>query len=86
MRRRTQTRKISGFNQPSRANEEAFALAIQEVASASAKLLDRLVTARSRPPSAALAPPSATPRLKRAACCVRAVLPRRSCSSPCGMR
>jgi len=37
-------RKISGFNQPSRANEEAFELAIEEVASASAKLLDRLIT------------------------------------------
>jgi hypothetical protein len=41
-------RKISGFNKPSRANAEAFEEAIDEVASASAKLLDRLVT--SAPP------------------------------------
>jgi hypothetical protein len=41
-------RKISGFNKPSRANEEAFAEAIEEVAAASAKLLSRLVT--SAPP------------------------------------
>jgi hypothetical protein len=37
-------RKISGFNKPSQANEEAFEEAIEEVMAASAKLLDRLVT------------------------------------------
>jgi hypothetical protein len=37
-------RKISGFNKPSQANAEAFEEAIEEVATASAKLLDRLVT------------------------------------------
>jgi hypothetical protein len=37
-------RKISGFTKPSQANEEAFARAVDEVAEASAKLLDGLVT------------------------------------------
>jgi len=37
-------RKISGFTRPSRANEEAFARAVDEVASASKRLLDALVT------------------------------------------
>jgi hypothetical protein len=37
-------RKISGFTKPSRANEEAFARAVDEVAEASAKLLGSLVT------------------------------------------
>jgi hypothetical protein len=37
-------RKISGFTKPSRANEEAFARAVDEVAEASARLLDALVT------------------------------------------
>jgi len=37
-------RKISGFNKPSQANEEAFEEAIEEVAAASTRLLDRLVT------------------------------------------
>jgi hypothetical protein len=38
-------RKISGFTKPSRANEEAFARAVDEVARASRRLLDELVTA-----------------------------------------
>jgi hypothetical protein len=38
-------RKISGFNKPSRANTEAFERAVDEVAAASARLLDELVTA-----------------------------------------
>jgi hypothetical protein len=38
-------RKISGFTKPSRANEEAFAQAVDEVALASRRLLDELVTA-----------------------------------------
>ena len=37
-------RKISGFTKPSRANEDAFARAVDEVAEASARLLDSLVT------------------------------------------
>ena len=37
-------RKISGFNKPSRANEEAFERAVDEVAEASRRLLDALVT------------------------------------------
>ena len=37
-------RKISGFNKPSRANEEAFARAIDAVAHASAELLHELRT------------------------------------------
>jgi hypothetical protein len=41
-------RKISGFTKPSRANEEAFARAVDAVATASQRLLDELVT--SAPP------------------------------------
>jgi hypothetical protein len=41
-------RKISGFNKPSRANEEAFARAVDAVAEASQALLDHLTT--SAPP------------------------------------
>ena len=37
-------RKISGFNKPSRANEEAFERAIDAVAQASAELLEALQT------------------------------------------
>ena len=37
-------RKISGFTKPSQANEEAFARAVDEVAAASGRLLDALVT------------------------------------------
>ena len=35
-------RKISGFRQPSRANERAFELAVAEVAESSRRLLDAL--------------------------------------------
>jgi hypothetical protein len=41
-------RKISGFTKPSQANAEAFARAVDEVAAASKRLLDQLVT--SAPP------------------------------------
>ena len=41
-------RKISGFNKPSRANQEAFELAVERVARASAELLGELHT--SSPP------------------------------------
>jgi hypothetical protein len=37
-------RKISGYTKPSQANQEAFDLAVQEVAAASARLLDALET------------------------------------------
>ena len=37
-------RKISGFTKPSNANAEAFARAVEEVADASKRLLDSLVT------------------------------------------
>jgi hypothetical protein len=37
-------RKISGFQKPSKANEAAFLAAVDEVASASRKLLTRLET------------------------------------------
>jgi hypothetical protein len=37
-------RKISGFTNPSRANEAAFERAVDEVAEASRRLLDELVT------------------------------------------
>jgi hypothetical protein len=37
-------RKISGFSKPSRANEEAFARAVDAVADASSRLLAELVT------------------------------------------
>ncbi|GMK48714.1 hypothetical protein PghCCS26_58440 [Paenibacillus glycanilyticus] len=37
-------RKLSGFNTPSKANEEAFHLAIEEVAEAARKLFGSLVT------------------------------------------
>jgi hypothetical protein len=37
-------RKISGFTKPSRANEVAFELAVDEVAAASKRLLESLVT------------------------------------------
>ena len=38
-------RKISGFTKPSKANEQAFHQAVEEVAAASSRLLDALVTA-----------------------------------------
>ncbi len=41
-------RKISGFTKPSRANEEAFAKAVDEVTAATQRLLEALVT--SAPP------------------------------------
>ena len=41
-------RKVSGFSKPLRANQQAFARAVDEVASATQRLLDALVT--SAPP------------------------------------
>jgi hypothetical protein len=40
-------RKISGFNKPSKANEEAFAAAIDDIAEISGKLLRSLETSTS---------------------------------------
>ena len=37
-------RKVSGFTKPSQANEQAFEQAVDEVAAATARLLDVLVT------------------------------------------
>ena len=60
-------RKISGFTKPSRANAEAFERAADEVADATRRLLDELVTprrrgtARPRRPSAGPAGSSARP-------------------------
>ena len=41
-------RKVSGFTKPSQANEEAFVRAVDEVAAATKRLLEHLVT--SAPP------------------------------------
>lgn len=38
-------RKISGFSKPSQANAETFARAVDEIAAASTRLLNELVTA-----------------------------------------
>ncbi|MFO7446001.1 MAG: DUF2277 domain-containing protein [Ignavibacteriaceae bacterium] len=37
-------RKLSGFNRPSKANEEAFNLAVDEITEAAKKMLEALVT------------------------------------------
>jgi hypothetical protein len=37
-------RKLSGFNRPSKANEESFELAVERVAAVAQTLLDSLVT------------------------------------------
>jgi hypothetical protein len=37
-------RKISGFTKPSQANEQAFARAVDEIAEATRRLVDELVT------------------------------------------
>jgi hypothetical protein len=38
-------RKLSGFHHPSKANEEAFARAVEETATVARRLVDSLVTA-----------------------------------------
>ena len=58
-------RKISGFNKPSRANEDAFTAAIDEIAAASTRLLRSLETnapSRSREEEAAKAKARAAER------------------------
>jgi hypothetical protein len=37
-------RKLSGFNKPSKANEEAFNLAVERVAAAAQEMLNTLIT------------------------------------------
>ena len=62
-------RKISGFTKPSRANEEAFDRAIDEVAIATRRLMDALVTtapARDREVEAEKAKARAAERYGRA--------------------
>lgn len=42
-------RKISGYRQPSRANQEVFDRAVEEISEASRKLLDDLVVGARKP-------------------------------------
>jgi hypothetical protein len=61
-------RKVSGFNRPSKANEPAFAAAIEEVATASRRLLASLETTappRNREEEAAKARTRAAMRFSR---------------------
>jgi hypothetical protein len=62
-------RKISGFTKPSKANEEAFDRAVEEVSAAARRLVDSLVTtapARDRDVEAAKAKARAAERYGRA--------------------
>jgi hypothetical protein len=43
-------RKISGYRKPSRANEDVFEAAVDEIAEASQRLLESLVVARAATP------------------------------------
>ncbi len=61
-------RKVSGFNKPSKANEGAFHAAVEEIATASRKLLRSLETSappRNRTEEAAKARARAAPRFAR---------------------
>lgn len=61
-------RKLSGFNRPSKANEEAFKLAVERVAAAAQEMLNSLVTnapARDREIEAARAKERAAVRYGR---------------------
>jgi hypothetical protein len=63
-------RKVSGSNKPSKANEAAFARAVDEVAATTRRLLDELVTAaapRDRDVEAASARARAEKRFGRVA-------------------
>ena len=51
-------RKISGFRQPSHANEQAFQLAVAEVAEASRRLLDSLAKPKKNSAAATGSPQS----------------------------
>ncbi len=46
-------RKVSGYRKPSRANERAFDAAVDEVAAATSRLLETLVTRASTGPARA---------------------------------
>ena len=62
-------RKLSGFNRPSKANEEAFNRAVAEVAHAARHLIDELVTTappRDREVEAAKAKARSALRFQRA--------------------
>jgi hypothetical protein len=62
-------RKVSGFSKPSQANAEAFARAVSEVAAATTRLMDSLVTSavpRDREVEAARARASAAKRFAAA--------------------
>jgi hypothetical protein len=62
-------RKLSGFTKPSKANEAAFARAVDQVAQAAQALLDSLVTSappRDRVTEAAKAKARSADRFKRA--------------------
>ena len=62
-------RKLSGFNRPSKANEEAFNRAVAEVAHAARHLIDELVTTappRAREVEAAKAKARSALRFQRA--------------------
>ena len=62
-------RKLSGFHHPSKANEEAFDRAIEEVTAAARRLVDALVTnapPRDREEVAALAKARSAKRFRRA--------------------
>lgn len=62
-------RKVSGYRQPSQANEEAFDKAVEEVARATSRLFDHLVTSapqRDRDVEAARARERAAKRYTRA--------------------
>lgn len=56
-------RKISGFNKPSRKNQEAFERAVREIADASERLLKAVTT----PETAALSDDNGRPRTPEAA-------------------
>lgn len=55
-------RKVAGMRVPSRANEEAFHAAVDEVAAASQRLLDALVLPPPRPRPEGWTPPVRAPR------------------------
>jgi hypothetical protein len=62
-------RKLSGFNKPSKANEEAFNLAVERVSAAAQEMLNSLVTAappRDRETEAARARERSAARFGRA--------------------
>src|SRR5919106_1519432 len=53
-------RKLSGFNAPSKHNEEVFNRSVEEVSQVARNLVYGLVTGPSKPPRPRRAPPNAT--------------------------